>query len=533
MFTKKKVIFLLMSLIFIVFLSSCEDISNESYHTNSSDVHIENYSDTNEYVNEVIIEYEELYQDERTTLQILLDVANEHRLGIKKVDEEIVVELAYSRDFVFYDRTPLLMSPYERQRVMAITSTEEAIEDVEVLFEILRYIYGPYQYFGGDGVFEPVKEQIIDDIMNDNIVSSMTLLWSIHRNLLPIISDNHFGIDGVRYGPEYTFLISRDAFFDKTGRGFRNRENGLYIDEIMGHDLLKIMRLQLNEYGQHFYGPVLQQEGISTASHTITILYDDGSSEQLELRYAPTNRNIFQSPSSLTYIDGIPVVSLAWMMGMSAIPLGEYAHNFLSYAVALRDEPVVILDLRSNSGGSPWIPSKWMYLLTGEVVDGNFIQFINWSPEYEYPWRPWGGTPETDPFYFSTEDADFLTPIFLEPTIINGFEVYRFTDRYIIEREQILIVLIDRFTSSAGELFTDMIFNVENTLVIGQNTEGNLISDMTYPRLRLPNSGTIITLGGSVFLWPDGHFAEGAGIAPNVWVTGCALTATIAMLTND
>lgn len=102
-----------------------------------------------------------------------------------------------------------------------------------------------------------------------------------------------------------------------------------------------------------------------------------------------------------------------------------------------------------------------------------------------------------------------------------------------MEREQILIVLVDRITGSAGELFTDLAFNVQNTLVVGQNTFGTLTTSLSFPSLQMPNSGITLALGNCcLYFHPEGHFAEGVGFAPDVWVTGDALAAALAMLRN-
>jgi len=475
---------------------------------------------------------EEPLQDERTRLQVLLDVANERRLGIEMVDAEIVRELAYRRDFTFYDLSDIMMDPTDLRRPLSSITSDEAIADTETFFEVLRYVYGAYLYFGGDEVFDPIKEQIIEEIhQGGDRHTRMEFFLILHSHLSPIIRDHHFFIDFMSFGPEYRFLVSQDVFFDQTDQGFRNRETDQYIAEILGHDLMDMLRLQLDESGQHFYAPVLYREGTSLDPETLTVLYEDGTSEYIVLRLAPLNRNVFQSPSSLTYVDGFPVVSLERMMGMSAIPYGVYAHAFLGYAEELREEPVVILDLRSNGGGSAILPRKWMYLLTGEVVHGNGIQLSNWDMELEYPWAPWGDTPETNQLYFSYEDWENLEFLF-ESDSMNGFPVNNLTERRIVEREQVLIVLVDRFTTSAGDFFADLALNVKNTLVIGQNTEGNLISDMAYPLLRMPNSGIFFGLGRGVQFHPEGHLPEGIGITPDVWVTGDALDAAIAMLTN-
>jgi len=478
---------------------------------------------------------EPLLPDDRTTLQVLLDSANEYRLSIEKVNEETVRELAYSRDFVFYDMGPLIMGHDVIPRMPPTVSRENAIKDVDVLFDALRYAYGVYQYFGGDEVFEPAREKILEELNQFDGSNLASALFSeiIHRYLSPIINDRHFFIGQHLYVAEYTFLTSDDIFFERSGQRFRNRESGLYIEEIVGYDVGELMRLQLNEYGHHFYAPVLQREGTSRAAYTAVIKYEDGTSEYLELRHVPVSWNLFQSPSNLIYVDGIPVVSLESMMGMSATPYGVYAHNFFSYAEEVRDKPVVILDIRSNTGGMIILTQKWAYLLTGEVIHGNYVQMENWNDEYEFIWTPWGDTSETNPFYFSDDDWSSLEFLFEEVTTVNGFNIRNLTERHIAEREQVLIVLIDRNTASAGEMFTDLIFNIENTIVIGQNTMGCIISNMAYPHLRLPNTRMPFAFGTSVFMWPEGHFAEGTGFAPNVWVTGCALTATLAMLKNE
>jgi len=530
MFTnRKRVVFLSICFVLIVLLSSCAGGPEEPYLPVDGEAYIDIDDMENNREEPAQIE---LPQDERTTLQILLDIANERRASIEKVNEETVRELAYRRDFTFYDLSHIMMSPTDTWHMPPTITADEAIADTETLFEVLRYVYGAYLYFGGDEVFTSAKERIIEDIRQDGDSYLTGQFFRIlYQHLSPIIRDNHFSVGGIPFGPDYRFLVSRDIYFDRVEQRFRNRETGLHIKEIVGHDMADILRLQLDESGRHFYAPVIQREGGSIDPETLTILYEDGTSEYLELRIALPSENVFQSPSSLTHVDGYPVVSLERMMGMSAVPYGVYAHAFLSYAEELRDEPVVILDLRSNEGGTPVLSPKWMYLLTGEVVRENFIQLRNWDMELEYPWTPWGDTPETNPSYFSYEDMENLEFLLCEVSI-NGFSVRNLTERHIVEREQVLIVLVDRYTGSAGDAFADLAFNVENTLVIGQNTAGVLISDMAYPLLRMPNSGIPFGLGRSIHLHPEGHFAEGIGFRPDVWVTGDALAAAIAMLSN-
>jgi len=538
MFAKKsKAVFLCMCMISLVFLCSCE--------SNAKEVSAQSETDVNDAANGAVTSegLEESSQEEMSTLQLLLGVANERRLGIETIDKQAVTQLAYSRDFVFYDLSNIIVAPTdELQRPPATITSEEAIEDTEILFDVLRYVYGAYQYFGGDDVFEPVRKSVVEDILQGgNNFTGAELCRILYRHLSPIIEDYHFIIrENIResgggaqfpFGSENTFLVSSDAFYDKTEQGFRNRDNGLYLAELAGYDMGDIMRLQLDEQGRHFYAPVMMRDGISSASSQLTIIYEDDTTEQIMLQAAPMSINAFEAPSSLEYIDDIPIVSLAWMMGMGAIPHGQYALDFLGFAEELRNEPIVILDLRSNFGGTAVLPLNWMYLLTGEVVMGNSPWLTNWDNELEYPWKPRGNTPESNSLYISEDDMEKLHFLF-HRTIINGFPVEYLIERHIVERTQILIVLVDRYTMSAGEFFVDLAFNVENTLVIGQNTFGSLTCSSSYPHLRVPNSGIAISLGRDLMLHPEGHFAEGVGYRPDVWVTGDALAATMAMLAN-
>ncbi|MCL2388505.1 MAG: S41 family peptidase, partial [Defluviitaleaceae bacterium] len=99
----------------------------------------------------------------------------------------------------------------------------------------------------------------------------------------------------------------------------------------------------------------------------------------------------------------------------------------------------------------------------------------------------------------------------------------------VIYNEQLIIVLVDRFTLSSGEIFADQFTNVENTLVIGQNTFGMLLTSSGLP-LYLPNSGMPVSMGRYKLVHPENTWQEGVGFSPDIWVLGDALTAAWAIL---
>ena len=48
------------------------------------------------------------------------------------------------------------------KRAAAAVSAEQAREDVETAFLLLKHCYGAYDYFGGDQVFQPLKEAALE-----------------------------------------------------------------------------------------------------------------------------------------------------------------------------------------------------------------------------------------------------------------------------------------------------------------------------------------------------------------------------------
>lgn len=60
--------------------------------------------------------------------------------------------------------------------------------------------------------------------------------------------------------------------------------------------------------------------------------------------------------------------------------------------------------------------------------------------------------------------------------------------------------------------------NVENTLIIGQNTYGMLLSN-AYTALVLPESGIVVQLGSDLRVFAEGSFEEYVGYSPDLWVS--------------
>jgi len=141
----------------------------------------------------------------------------------------------------------------------------------------------------------------------------------------------------------------------------------------------------------------------------------------------------------------------------------------------IRDEDVIIIDLRSNMGGSASRGFRWLYELLGEAVPSISLTLISHI--------------ERDDFLFVDSGPPYDLDIFYGINHLNEhyFLFLNHPDR-IIESGKTLIFLTDTNTASAAERFIGLSINMTNTLVIGRPTAGVAGfggSDVSY----LPNSG--------------------------------------------
>lgn len=401
-------------------------------------------------------------------------------------------------------------------------STEKAIYDVNLLFGLLRDMYGAYYYFGGDEVFLPLLDNIIEELNRWEHWSGSIFETLLINNLSTIIADNHF-----RFG-QRTIEASASFFepglrFTRSDNGFRHLESGLYVTEVAGHNINDVFRLTIDEAGEFFYSIVIAipNEGIlhQRMRYNITIVLENDKEITKSLRSTQTQQIPFAEPS-LWFEGDIPIVSIREMEQPNATDgLESNANKFLFFAEELADEPIIIIDVRSNRGGACVLSTMWLYRILGEVVPETFAKLFR-HREIKLPedYACMGCASGLDLTKYRPiellSDSNYLTSGYLGKTI---------------ENNQLIILLVDRFSASASECFASRILSIENTLIVGQNTSGTIITNggrLIY----LPNSGIPVSFGNAQVIYPEGHFAEGIGIAPDIWVSGDALTAVLAML---
>ena len=68
-------------------------------------------------------------------------------------------------------------------------------------------------------------------------------------------------------------------------------------------------------------------------------------------------------------------------------------------------------------------------------------------------------------------------------------------------QRQTLVILTSKWTASAAEMLIDAAYNLENVLIVGENTDGAMIGSSAP--VQLPNSKLSITIGPSQAIIPD------------------------------
>ena len=441
------------------------------------------------------------------TLNELLDIARERRLAIQPPDYQWILDEFHSRE-----ATVPLQPSSDNDAVLPVSplyvTTQGAIDDIMLLFHVLRSSYGPYIYFGGDDVFFPFRDALIDEIQDIVNTYGEIRTTEFHRIVLAglrsVIDDNHFLFNGRLIGRSATFFAS-DTPFDRNEQGFWHRESGRRVVEIEGHDMYSVLRVSMDEQANVFYSAVIYTlEPPGLPRRILNLVFEDGSTYELVLqRHVPDRREY--EPTRLEWVNGIPIITFRWLMmrhvETTFAPV-EQVHeaalqtrNFLSYASELRGEPIVVVDIRGNPGGNG-VCDIFLHRLMGSFVPVNHARIAG---------RALTTTPRQGP---------------------------------LINSDTMIVLVADRHTASAGEMFVDRLFSMENTLVVGQNTFGMVVAGgvpgvSSFLSLPHSHSGFHVGFSNAFFSHPQGHVREGVGYAPDIWVHGDALTAALALIDNN
>ncbi|MCL2411906.1 MAG: S41 family peptidase [Treponema sp.] len=449
---------------------------------------------------------------------------------------------------------------------------EKLAEEIHFLFDLLRYGYSGYWYFGGDDVFLPIRDAMFVQLsgMNDPLQISSFLNEIIVPPLLEVIFDNHFQIHNVDFWAcDYVLYMNEEFILHKS------KTENLLVAEIDGviHRVLKAT--PLNVPAVNGVLPTLTPDGefawafgLITAdfhcSIEMSVLFENP--ETGKTHYRIINLPIITSPRQYVYpklvtyeINGVTVLENRSLCrrNFNDDSLDELRHIFYQSGYALREKPILILDLRGNFGGILSPAREWIRGHTGQAPIDNLLfgdsvlstltaqelggysseetlallilreEIIVLEEELNFLRSVLNRTPKVEEFH---NDRSRNLRKFLPErtaTLFRNFFINLFSRKHSanmelprqtpIPNENLVIVLIDKNVSSAAEWFVGYLRQLENVLIVGTNTSGTILTSGAVTTA-LPHSGMEIWLGRGLSLRPDLSQFEGVGFKPDLWV---------------
>jgi len=432
---------------------------------------------------------------------------------------------------------------------------EQLGKEIQFLFDLLRHGYDGYLYFGGDDVFLPIRDATLERLAS---MSDPLLVYSYLNDLLVpafqgVIADNHFLIQHIRFGPSaHVPFMSEEFILRRGGGGFVTEiDRVLYkVIEVKGlpSPSLDGILPTLTPGGEFawVFGLVTPDSGRDTME--ITVRFEDAATNESHSRLVNLQR--VDSPRLSTgsiiarhEIDGVTILENRRLSGSSRsfLPL-EDRDNFLRSGYELRDVPVLVMDLRGNTGGNGSLASQWVKMYTGQEPQLNSLfawsnlqvstvasALMNFFTPFFTPLhlltplypltqesvieRPSERARARDPRFAMTGVSEASVPGSLPLTT----SVSRTLPHVPIPNENFVIVLTDKNIGSAGELFVGYLRQLENVLVVGTNTAGAFLNGNVGSAI-LPYSGLAVRFGTQLNLRHDLSQFEGVGFMPDLWV---------------
>ena len=413
-----------------------------------------------------------------------------------------------------------------------LITTQKAKGDVDFLFAILKYGYAGYQYFGGDKKFEPVKNNIIEDIKQTSIFSRLTTnsFTNILLNHLSFIQDGHFGIDGKGVIKKYRYYTTNkyDFFNDEKGYYTWLDEDKYYLISINGGNYRDYLKLSLNNRGEVIFriGTIIHEQNKSIKMQ-ISLKSDHNEERELSLNLVRKDKSHYpkKAPYNLYRKEDIPIIE---HRTASATPANrDKLKQFAQEAAQFKDEEYIIIDLRGNSGGADSYASDWIKNYTGispgeglieiTLVTKTANKLLENSFKKIYDMKITELEPEYQKLFTPTK---------------SGWTEIKYHQNKFIENDGLVIVLIDNGVASAGESFVKYLKQLNKVIFIGTNTAG-VLNFANMGMSNLPNSKIEVFLSKTISMEADFNFREGKGYFPDFWVNQeDALDLSLAFIDN-
>jgi hypothetical protein len=396
-------------------------------------------------------------------------------------------------------------------------TAQQAAEDVERLFYLFSHGYSGYAFFNHQGAFKQAEMDILDELSSQSSWSTDAFSSLLHEHL-DFIVDCHLRIGDYRYGGhrDFWYDTQSELRLGKDGYEFVSDSSTYKVISINDADPASFILPSLNQEGEPVY-----RLGLLSTEKPLPLILVATSGEAQQQFEIELQRSDFEYYSKDIFredmIGGIPVVRVR--------TFGDYyldeLNQFVKTASNHRGEPVVILDIRGNGGGNERWPINWIQRLTGRRAEAVFV-----STELESKTSMMGRANAFNYWYTEQDTAFYSAEVERMNTIVETFESGArqpgWTGPYypqlpLILNDTTVIVVTNDLVASAGEGFVLRISQLENVIVVGENSMGAL----TFGNIsahQLPHSRLMIWMPINFGLFLDQEFREEVGLVPDLWV---------------
>ena len=358
-------------------------------------------------------------------------------------------------------------------------SKEQAINDINIFFQLVQEAYGGYYYFGGNDIFNKAKIDALSEVnqyTNDYKLSHKTLEKIISSSLQNVVCDAHFMIGStIIVKQQYAYWVPN-----------------LYFDSEIS-DYSNYMKSTLTPEGDIKWAfIVLSEDNIDLPSHASI----NGDIIELNWVRMATQGKFNSKQYSIIYQSGIPIISARSFISNSNIS------SFIESGELVNSSRSIILDIRGNTGGNGNYPLLWLQnfidelnikAFTAQRISVPFLTYLDSSlNQYDKSYIEW----------FKKQDSPWIT---------------NFTNGYTTNNSCLILVLIDKNVASAAEDLVYWLKHIENVVLIGTNTSGTIICG-NICTFYLPESKLKIQFGTKLNLYDGNNQLDGIGLLPDIWV---------------